>query len=204
MYWMREEIDTGKWLYNNDRMWFGQNIRREQEGQYYSKRIWPWRQSSYHWGCSPLAELKLGSYFLIWISKTIIKQSKCFNTTIFFPHLPMSVLSSLCLRKLSEVTFVFSYLVLVKPCFSLVEYKNSDWQVSVRSKHCVSAFLLLFSKFMYIQSKHSNGDYAGTSALLWTQKRHWKRRLKPCLHMIKPSFRALNHTKLFPTCLLKN
>lgn len=77
--------------------------------------------------------------------------------------------------------------------------KNGNWQLSVRSKPCASAFLPLFSKFMYLQCEHSSGHHAGTSAPLWTPRHHWQRRLKPCLHVISPSFRALNpHPRLFP------
>lgn len=68
--WKRRQIP--KWLYDNNRMWFGQNVRREQEGQYYSNRIWPWGQTSYHWSCSPLAELHHWFFALISISCAII------------------------------------------------------------------------------------------------------------------------------------
>lgn len=62
-----------KWLYYNNRMWFGQNVSREQEGQYYSNRIWPWGQTSTIRSCSPLAELQHWSFALISISYAIIK-----------------------------------------------------------------------------------------------------------------------------------
>lgn len=68
--WKRRQIP--KWLDDNNRMWFGQNVRREQEGQYYSNRIWPSGYSSYYWSFSPLAQLHHWSYALISISHAII------------------------------------------------------------------------------------------------------------------------------------
>lgn len=77
--WKRRQIP--KWLYDNNRMWFGQNIRREQEGQYCSNRIWPWGQTSCYWSYPSLTELHIDP--LLYYQLAMESLTEFFRNVIF-------------------------------------------------------------------------------------------------------------------------
>ena len=86
---------------------------------------------------------------------------------------------------------------------------NLQWKLATFSRiKALSLCLPAFVFKVYVSPRWTQPWVS--PAPLWTQRHGWQRQLKPltaCLHMIRPSFRALNpHTRpwLFPKLLRRN